>query len=270
MDPQAMQRMQQMMEAQREEDNMAVTKVLTESQLNRLEQVRLQIVGPLAVAEFEVAQKLSLQEEQFAQIQEIIDSMDQEMTALAQAGMEQMRTEFMRQNPPGVGNGGAGRARGGAPVQADPNADPEGDAAAKAQADNAQRGAQNNQRMQAMAEQATKMAEQQDQLTGGAEAAVAKILTKRQKTNFNSMLGKEFDLKKLLEENQGGRGPGGGRRGQPGDPAQAPGGQSPPPSANQNAGGGNAPGAGEDPQPSTSKTRTRPQPRVRGQAPTTE
>ena len=267
MDPAQMERIQGMMRAQQEEDQLAVQKVLTPAQLARLEQIRLQIVGPTVVAETSVAEKLGLQEEQYQQIQEIISEMDEQVAQLMQAGMEQMRTEFMRQNPPNAANQG-GRNGGGAPAKAaDPNADPEGDPAANAQAANQQRGAQNNQRFQAMAEFAAKQGEQQDLITTKAENAIAKVLTKRQKTMFNGLLGKEFDLKKLAEE-QPGRGGPGGRRGPGGDqaapaaaPAAKPAGEADPAAAAASEADSATPKAGG---------RQRPQPRVRGQAPSAE
>ena len=118
-----------------------------------------------------------------------------------------------------------------------------------------------------MAEFAAKQGEQQDLITTKAENAIAKVLTKRQKTMFNGLLGKEFDLKKLAEE-QPGRGGPGGRRGPGGDqaapaaaPAAKPAGEADPAAAAASEADSATPKAGG---------RQRPQPRVRGQAPSAE
>jgi hypothetical protein len=218
-----------------------------------------------------VAQKLTLAEEQFEQIHEIVTEMDQEVAAVAQAGRDQMRAQFQRQNPQNGNNGGG---QGGVAVAtkkaAVPNADPEGDPAANNQAAQQQRNAQNAQRFQAMSEEMAKLADQEDAITQQAEKAIGKVLTSRQKKSFNSMLGSEYDLTKLVAADQFPGGPGGpGRRGQAGpngnNPRTAQGAATPP--AGGNANPPTAAPDDTDNTPAKPATRNRPAPRVRGQAP---
>jgi hypothetical protein len=62
------------------------------------------------------------------------------------------------------------------------------------------------------------MADAQENLLKEAEKALGKVLTSRQKSSFNKMLGEEFDLTKLVENT--GRGRGGRGRGEAPVPGQ--------------------------------------------------
>jgi hypothetical protein len=124
-----------------------------------------------------------------------------------------------------------------------------------------------------MQERMVQMADEESELLKKAEAAIAKVLTSRQKQNFNKMLGADFDLNKLVENQGRNRGRGGegrqGRGGQEGDedgedpaPATRPG-AAPPAAAEPADPGDDEPAAAPTPPP-RGGSRTRIPPRVRG------
>jgi hypothetical protein len=197
-----------------------IAKALTKKQLTRLSQIRLQILGPTAVAETAVAKHLMLSEDQFAQVQQILADMDQMV-------MTQMREAFG--NGPGgpQGQGGPGRGRTGGEGQAG-QARPQGGANGErdqARGNDREENSDRNQErrrgfdpdspeFKAMQERMKESAEKGDDLRKQAEKAIGRVLLPRQKTIFNKMLGEPFDLEAMVKTMQQGGGPGGDRTAQ--------------------------------------------------------
>ena len=224
-DPQMMAQLQQSRVALANQTEVQLSKILTKAQITRLNQIRLRIIGPLAVAEPAVAQKLLISDVQMSQIQQVLDQ-------LSQAEREQMQAQFAQfrgnrnqgqaagqpGNPPqGQGNRNNGNSR---PGQGDnAAANPPGGPPNPGQDANNQRPRfdPNGPEAQGMMDRMNDAMKSQDELRKKAEAAVGKILTSGQKSKFNKMLGPVFDITKLAEVlNVGGGGPGGGRGGRGG------------------------------------------------------
>lgn len=243
-DPAMMQKMQQMMATQAQEQKSALTKILSKKQMSRLNQIRLQILGPLGVAEQDVAQAMLLTSDQYAQIQQIMQAMETQRQEMRRAAFAQMAPPggFGRGGPGGPG-GGPGAAAGGQARQGGPGgAAPGGQAGNQTRgartptgapgqaADNADNGGRqrgrggfdpNSPEFKAMQERMQKMTEDDAALEKKAITAIGRLLTPKQKALFNKMLGEPYDLTKLVD-NQ--RGPG-GRGGPGGAPGGAPGGR---------------------------------------------
>jgi hypothetical protein len=224
-DPQQMARVQQQMAQMQQEDALAVGQILTKGQIARLNQIRLRILGPMGVAEQDVAEALTLSEEQFVQVNEILAAMDRETASLRQQAMQQFMGN--RQGgpggPPGAPGGGQAAPGGAAPGgrgQGQPGAAPGGrgqantgpvddadvDPAAARQA--RMQEFLNSDAFKEMQKRTQEMTAKQEAIEKQAEAAIGKTLTPAQKKKFNGMLGPEFDLTKLAS---GGGGPWGGR-----------------------------------------------------------
>ncbi len=105
--PAMFQQMRQARELIDQQSEVAASKVLTKAQISRLKQIRLQIVGPLAVAEPLVAQSLMLSDEQYQQVQQVIQLMGDRQREMMQTRMQGMRPPF------GGGPGGPGGGPGG-------------------------------------------------------------------------------------------------------------------------------------------------------------
>jgi len=153
-------------------------KVINKTQRKRLDEIDLQRQGPLAVLQPEMAKKLNISDDQMAQMQELVSGQRDEMQQQRQAQMQQF-------------------------VGADGNFD-----------------FQKMRDFRNTDEGKAQRAEQQKQFTQSQEqlvAAIGKILTKNQKTKFNTMLGKKFDLTKLDNGPGGPGGPGGPPPANPGD-----------------------------------------------------
>jgi DNA-binding TFAR19-related protein (PDSD5 family) len=274
-DPAQMEQMQQAMAALQSESQTVISKILTPQQLERLEQIRLRIIGPTAVAEEKVARSLMLAPEQFQQVQNIMAEYDLQAVNLMRQNFEAMRGQGGPGGPGAFGGpGGAqnpGNIRGGV---AGPGANrgavggaPGGAAAAGGGGQDAgdRRAFFNSPQFREMQERMARMAEEEDQLLKRAEAAIAKALTTRQKQQFNRMLGEPFDLTKLVQ----GPPQGGGRRGQgrdgerPGETPQ-PAGPATATSAPQPAAAVAGGDAGASAAAPSSGGRTRIPPRVRG------
>ncbi len=247
-DPAMMQQMQQMMQAQSQQQQSALSKVLSKKQHSRLNQIRLQILGPLGVAETDVAQSLLLTTDQYAQIQQIMQALEAQRDAMRQAAFAQMRPG----GPGGPGGAPGGRGAPGAAPGA-PGApggnqavQTQGTRTAQDQGNQANNDNNNNNggrrrggfdpnspEFKAMQERMKKMADDDAALEKKAITAIGKILTPKQRSLFNKMLGEPYDLAKLVEnQGRGGRGgpggPGGGapRGGAPTQSGTAPGGRS--------------------------------------------
>lgn len=237
-----MEQMQQQMEVVARESDAAIGKVLNKKQVDRLEQIRLQIVGIMALGEEPVATMAGLEREQFDQIKLIIE----ELRAMQ---MKQMQAQFAQfrpggnggpggGGPGGGGNRGPGNANGGGDNQAAQGGqarrapanqgDQNDDAADPARGNGRQRFDWNSpegQKMRAeMTERMRKLNEEQDKLWNVAEKAISKVLSTPQIVTFKRMQGARIDLVKLAEAQpqpqfgRGGPGQGGGnnRGGGPG------------------------------------------------------
>jgi len=162
------------MQAAREQMNAETeavyAKILTKAQRERLNQIDLQRQGPTAVFRPEIAQKLNIGEDQMEQLQMVQQESRAARGQLFQ-GMRNMGNlvnfqEFRK--PDGSFDRDAMKAK---------MEQPE----VKAQ----------------MEKMRTEMEKKSQALQDQTEAAIAKVLTKKQKATFNKMLGKEFDVSKL-------------------------------------------------------------------------
>jgi hypothetical protein len=277
-DPQQVQQMQMAMAAMQEENEAAIRQVLTKEQLKRLNQIRLRILGPLGVAEEDIATAIGLLPhfpDRYEQVLAIASEMDRQIGELMRQNFETMRGQFGRGGPPGGGfpggppgaqgagpggrdrgqaanaPGGRGAAPGGRP-QARPNQEDDDE-----EEDRADRGRGARERMaafmnseegRALQAQMAELSKKQDEITKQAEAAIGKLLTPAEKKKFNSFLGPEFDIMKLAQPPQRGDR---GRRGER-DQRQDERRPAPPQEAEE-------PAEEEAPTPPA-----RPQPRVRG------
>ena len=267
----AMAEMQAQMQSLQEQTEAAFGELIKPSQQTRLQQVVLQIKGPLAVAEPEIAEAIYMEPQQLAQVQQIVGELrnaQQELQRAARGG-----------GPGGPGgNGGPGGA-GAAPVAAQTktaaqtkNGTPATTATKKAVSQDddveappaaappaATKGAQGKgQRRQpqtpeeiaARTAQREKADEESEKMREKAIQEVKKLLSASQKSTFNKLLGKIIpDLSILLPDDvmigfggPGGFGGGGGFGG-PGGPGGGPGGPGGP------GGGGGGRGAATPPAP---------------------
>ena len=223
--PELMAQMGQAREQMAAQTQTVYSKILSKAQISRLGEIRLRIIGPLAVAEPAIAQKLRMSELQATKIQQIMDQMTQAEREMMQEQFAQFRGG--NGNPP---NGQPGDAAPGNP-QDNGNARPPARGTQPAGGGRPPQDGANpddNQRRQRFDPNSPEFAEmrgrieegmsRQEELRKKAEAAVAKILSKSQKSTFNKMLGDDYDLAKLAEAmpantNRGGRGGRGGGRG---------------------------------------------------------
>lgn len=259
------QAMREQMNAMNQESEVAILKILTKPQKTRLSQIALQIEGPLAVSRPEIASSLKLNEMQIEKIQAVLAQMQAAQQEVMMAQMTQMRGLFGggRGGPGGPGGGGPGGRPGGAPGAGPggaPGGGPGGGAVAADAADdggpatknaNNNRGGRNRPQMTPEAQEAMQTAmktagEESDKVLAKAESAINKLLTASQKKKIKTMLGPEFDVTTLANENTGRGGPGGGFGGPGGGfggPGGRPGGQPGQGGQGGNRGGRNAPQA---------------------------
>ncbi len=227
-DPAMMQQMQQAMTALNDKTEQQINSILSTAQRNRLEQIRLRIIGPTAVAEPEVAQKLLINDVQYQQIQAIIEQMNTQQRELMTQQFQNMRGNFPRPGGQGgPGQGGAAPGQGRQPanggIAGNNNPQQGGPQQGGPQQGGPRGGGRpdfNSPEFQAMRDRMAEMGVQQDKLLKAAESAIARVLLPKQKSSFNKMLGASFDLSVLLEptnnprfggpQNRGPRGQGGG------------------------------------------------------------
>lgn len=192
----------------------SVNKILDKAQKDRLNQIELRIIGVTAVARPDVAKKLNLTPPQLAQVQAIVEQMGTAQRELMMAGMTQARAMFG--GPGGGGPSGPGGRRGadaGAPANG-PAAEPggtnrggrRGNGNDGGDAPNGGRGNRPDFNSPEMRERMATMGTAMEKLNGDsakiekeAESRIAKILTKKQKERFNSLLGEDFELAKLTQ-----------------------------------------------------------------------
>lgn len=224
--PAMFQQMRQARDVIRQQSEMAAVKVLTKDQLKRLKQIRLQIIGPLAVAEPPVAQALMLTDDQYQQVQQIVRQMSDQRRQRMETRMQEFRSQFGgdRGGPGGPGGPPQGtanrttsqRSPGQAQTKEQAKAQPananadDGD-----QDDNDRRGRRfdpDSPEGRAMQERMKESMSEEDKARKEAESAIGRVLASAQRARFNKMLGPIMDLTKLVQNSdRGGRGDRGGR-----------------------------------------------------------
>lgn len=238
--------MRQAMEEMRQQGEQALLPLLGPKQRARLQQILWQAQGFRALADPTMAQQLNLTPGQQQQIVNILAQMDQ---AEQQMGTRQREVFVSMRNPRNPGENGQGNPAGLPATISESEAKagsrrgqgPAGDlgkvappAPAKEENDDDNDDGNNRRRggFQMSEETLAKieaLRKESEALREKGELALAKVLTSRQKTNYNKLLGPKFDMEQL-SFGRGGRGgggfPGGG----------FPGGGGP--------GGGGAPGGG--------------------------
>jgi hypothetical protein len=228
-DPQFQAQMQKNMEQMAKEAQSTFSKILDKDQMVRLNQIRLQIVGPVAVAEPEIAQALMLSEDQFAQVRQIVLMMQEQQGQVMQSLRPQGFGGPGGQNGPGgrpqANGNNRGTARNGNVDNEDDAQDGDqgqaGNNAGQGQGRNnndnngGRRGGfdPNSPEIQAFRERMEEANAKQDAIRKKAESAIGKVLLQKQRAKFNSMLGPKFDQEALARAGGGGFGGFGGGRG---------------------------------------------------------
>lgn len=234
--------MRDAMEKLAKESETELSKILTADQRKRLAEIALQVEGPVAILNREdIAKRLNLQQQQITKMNQVKQQADQKQ--------QEMRTQMMasmgfggRGGPGGPGGGGFGRGgaqpgqagapnqpqqggRGGAfqgqPQQGGRGGAQPGQAGAPNQPQQGGRGGAPNmtaeerqKRADDMRKSFDQMREQSAKLRDQLDAAILKLLTKRQADAFKKMNGEKFDVDSIMETMQMGQGgPGRGGRG---------------------------------------------------------
>lgn len=234
--------MREMGEKMAKDAEAGINKILTADQRKRLAEIAIQVDGPIGIYEREdLSKKLNItaqQKQAYAKIKAQLDANQQEMRSqMAQA------FGFGGGRGPGGGPGGPGGgrgARGGQGGGADANQGQQaqggrgarggqgGQQGDNGQAGDAQQGGRPDPRNMSQEERAKfqdemrknfeKMRDDQNKLRDKADAALIKLLTKRQTEAYKKMIGKEFDVDSIMTSMQMQPGQqGGGRRGGPVD-----------------------------------------------------
>lgn len=198
------------MEKLAKESETELSKILTADQRKRLAEIALQVEGPIAILNRQdIAKRLNLQQQQITKMNQVKQQADQKQ--------QEMRTQMMasmgfggRGGPGGPGGGGFGRGgaqpgQAGAPNQ--PQQGGRGGAPNMTAEERQKRTDEMRKSFDEMREQSTKLRDQLD-------AAILKLLTKRQADAFKKMNGEKFDIDSIMETMQMGQGgPGRGGRG---------------------------------------------------------
>ncbi|MHB1558748.1 MAG: hypothetical protein ACYC61_14945 [Isosphaeraceae bacterium] len=200
-DPEAMARRQAMFESMnglQQEADQALARILSRGQMGRLKQIQLQAEGPRALTRPDMIEKLNLDEEQVAQINQLLGEERQAMGETFRARFDLMGQAFPQDNTnTNGGQGGNGNAggNGGGRRPRGPNfRDPAVREAMQKYMDQPEVKAKMDQ-IQA----------QTNKLQSQLRSAVNRVLTRRQASNYQRMLGAPFDLDSLRG------GPGGNR-----------------------------------------------------------
>jgi hypothetical protein len=207
------QMMREAMQKFQQESQHELARVLDKAQYKRLREIQLQLEGAGAVLRDEVSEKLGLDEDQRAEIQNILNQTNAARRDLMRKNWDFMRLQMptlpvdpdqaaalgQPDNPPDARNGAGGR---GTPGRFDPEAmpfDPE-----------AMRKVMEQPEVKAKMDETRK---EQRQLREREYAMVYKAMDRRQVATFKRLLGKPFDVDSLI----GGffRGSSGGRRNEP-------------------------------------------------------
>jgi hypothetical protein len=224
-DPEMAQRFAAMREAMdqlQQGSEQALAKILDKGQYSRLKQIQLQMEGMPALLQPDMIEKLSLNEDQVAQIQELLNEGRQASRQNQRAYFDMMRTAFPDQGNNGQ-NGQNGGPGGGGFGGGGQNGGPGGPGGPGGNNGRGRRPPGPNFRDPAVQEAMQTFMEkpetkatiaqiktQNDKLQNQLVAAVYRALTKRQVTAFKKMLGAPFETAKLT----GGLGQGpGGRNG---------------------------------------------------------
>jgi hypothetical protein len=222
------------------EGEVAYKKILTSEQFKRINEIALQVEGPSGIFERpDLSKKLNITQQQFQAHAKLKSQVDANRRQI----FEQSGLGFGGPGGFGGGPGGGGpgrgqagqTAQGGAQAQqaqggrgtrggqAGGNAQPGGGA----QGGNAQQGGRPDPRNMSQEERTKfneeraksleKMRDETNKLRDKADAAMIKLLTKRQTEAYKKMIGKEFDVDSVMTTMQGPQGAQRGRRGGPVD-----------------------------------------------------
>jgi len=204
--PEQMQAMREQMQAAMAKMEKATDKayasVLKPDQIQRLKEIELQQQGPRAVMRPDIADKLNIGPDQMEQLQQVQNE--------SRAQMGQM---FQAMRGAGGFGGPGGRGGGLAGINPQQFRRPDGTFdrdAMKAEMEKPENKAKIDEARAAAEKARAQMDAQREQIDNQVNKEISRVLTKGQKTKFNKMLGKPFDLTKL----DTGRGGPGGRNGQ--------------------------------------------------------
>lgn len=239
-DPAAMTAMRELGEKLAKDGEGAIKKILTAEQYKRINEIALQVEGPSGIFERpDLSKKLNITQQQFQAHAKLKSQVDANRRQI----FEQSGLGFGGPGGfgGGPGGGGPGRGQAGQPAQggaqaqqaqggrgtrggqAGGNAQPGG----AAQGGNAQQGGRPDPRNMSQEERTKfneeraksfeKMRDETNKLRDKADAAMIKLLTKRQTEAYKKMIGKEFDVDSVMTTMQGPQGAQRGRRGGPVD-----------------------------------------------------
>jgi hypothetical protein len=167
---------QEMIAARRTKDEAELARLLEPGQRGRLQQIALQIEGPMAVARPEVAEKLNMSPEQREVIAAKIAEYNAARQALWQSQLDRLEHAPRAVRPPKAPDKPAKTAA----------VSPEEKEKARAKDKDALAA-----RLRSMSEESARLHEE-------AVRQIGKEMTRRQKDAFNRMLGEPFDLTSLL------------------------------------------------------------------------
>lgn len=221
--------MRQMGEQMAKDAEAGINKILTAAQKKRLAEIGLQVEGPMAILEREdIAKKLNITPPQKIKLAQVKTQSEQSQQQLR----GQMGQMFgMGRGGPGGGGGqppqGGGRggqqgqqaqpgSNNGGAVQGGPGGGGRGGPGGFGNMTQEER----TKRMEEMRKGFEKMREDSNKVRDKTEAAIMKVLTKRQEEAYKKMTGEEFDVDSIMATMQQG-GPGGGRGGRGGPAAPA-------------------------------------------------
>jgi hypothetical protein len=164
----------------RRESEEALARVLDKPQLERLAQVALQLEGPMAVTRPEIAVRLNLADTQLLQIQTLKEQYDalREQLYAAEEAASKLRAATLRQ----AAVAGSSAARPGPRGETTATKAVTGSGAPKAKLEESD---------------GDRLNRQLGELRARFVRELDKVLTRRQKTVFNQMLGPPFDLAKV-------------------------------------------------------------------------
>ncbi len=203
-------KMRKSMESLRREQEEAISEILEPKQKTRLGEIELQREGIVAVARTDVAKKLKLTSTQTDQIKTIVDQMRQDERAAmprppegsqGPGGGPPGENGFQGGGPPGEGGFPGGGPPGGGPPGGGgfPGGGPPGEGGF--QGGGPPGGGRPDSGNDEFRAQFEKMRQQQEKIRATATKQISEVLTAEQKTSFNKMQGKPFDLSLLRPGN---------------------------------------------------------------------
>ncbi len=190
-------KMRTSMDSLRREQEEAVSKILEPKQKTRLGEIELQREGIFAVARTDVAKKLKLTSTQTDKIKTIVDQMRQDERVAMPRPPE--GSQGPGGGPPGEnGFQGGGPPSGGPPGEGGfPGGGPPGENGL--QGGGPPGGGRPDFGSDEFRAQFDKMRKQQEKIRTTATKQITEVLTAEQKTSFNKMQGKPFDLSSLRD-----------------------------------------------------------------------